>query len=105
MHALAHVLNDEERAEVIQIGFAATGGTRGAHFAVDVKPRPEDWRVTDPPRNFPREAARRRHTANLAFGVDPIAIDRAVNVSRIDEAFGDHLAERFAAGFCALLRI
>src|SRR5205085_11161156 len=39
------------------------------------------------------------------FGVDPIAIDRSVNVLRVDQTFRYHLEQGAASGLSALLRI
>src|SRR5207237_8613268 len=72
---------------------------------VYVKPGTRDWRITDPASDFPRQPARRRDSANFAFGVDPVAIDRSVNVLRVDQTFRYHLEQGAASGLGALLRI
>src|SRR5439155_11817588 len=89
--AAPHLLDDHERRQVVEIGFAAPGRSGGADLAVDVQPRAENRRVADAAWNLPRQPARRRHAADLAFRVDAVAVDRAVVVIAIDPAFRDHL--------------
>src|SRR5262249_14217450 len=80
MHAPAHSLPGANRAEVVEVGLAAAGGARRADVAVDVEPGAEDGRVADAARDLPRQAAGGGHAADLPLRVDPIAIDRAVQM-------------------------
>src|SRR3712207_1360239 len=78
--AAAHLLDDEERAEVEEVRLATPCRARRADRAVDVEPRAEDGRVADAPRYLPREPARRRHAADLALRVYRVAVDSPVDV-------------------------
>ena len=87
----------EERAEAEQVGFAAAGGARGADVAVDVEAGAEDRRIAEPARNLPGQAARRRDAADVALGVDAVAVDRAVDVVLVDEPRRDHVEHHLRA--------
>src|SRR2546423_9587384 len=105
MHALAHVLDDQERAKAVKVRFDTTGRAGRADLAIHIQTGAEDWRTAHAPRNFPGEAARRGHATDLSLRVDPVAIDRAVEVLRVDQSFRHHFSQDFAAGFGTLLRI
>src|SRR5690606_20895825 len=99
VHALAHELHDQERRQAVQVRFAAAGGTGGTDGVVDVETRTENRRIADPARNLPGEAAGGGDAADVPGGVDAVAVDRAVEVLRIDLALGDHLpADRVTGG-------
>src|SRR2546430_9193627 len=48
--------------------------------------RAKDRGVADAPRNLPGKSARRRGAADLAFGIDTVAVDRSIDVVGIDLA-------------------
>src|SRR5262245_9964334 len=104
MRAAAHFLDDEERAEIEEIGLAASGRSRRADFPVDIKSRAENRRVARATGNLPRQAARRRDAADVALRVDAVAVDRPVVVLRIDPAFGHHVERDLPIGLLAILR-
>ena len=104
MRAAPHLLDDEERRQVVEVRFAASRRSGGADVAVDVESRAQNRRVAGAPRNLPREAARRRHAADLALRVDAVAVDRAPEVLAVDEAFAHHLDAGVVPGLRALLR-
>src|SRR5688500_4191672 len=105
MAAPPHLLDDEERREVIEVGFAASGRSGGADLPVHVEAGPEDWRVSHASGDLPGEAAGGRHATDLAARVDGVAVDGAVEMMRIDAALRDHLALDAAQPAFALLRI
>ncbi len=76
MHAAAHLLDDEERAEVVEVGLAAAGGAGGADGVVAVLARADDRRVPDPPGDLPREPAGGGHRGDLPLRVHRVQVDR-----------------------------
>jgi len=105
MRAAPHLFHDQERAQVVEVGFAAAGRSGGADFVVHVESRAENRRVADAAGNLPRQPAGRRHAADVAAGVDAVAVDRAVIVIGIDEAFTHHLQAGVVPGLRPRLRI
>src|SRR5919197_1067019 len=91
VRAAAHLLDDEERAEVVEVRLAAARRAGGPDRAVNVESHAQDGRVAHAPRDLPRQAARRRHAADFALRVDAVAVDRAVEVILAYEALPDHL--------------
>ena len=83
--AAAHLSTMRNDAQVVEVGLAAPGRARGADFAVHIEPGAENRRVADAARNLPRQAAGRRDAADLAAGVDAVAVDRAVEVIGVDQ--------------------
>ena len=87
----AHLLDDQERRQAVEVGLAAPRRPRRPHRAVDVEPRPENRRVADPPRYLPRESARRGHAADAAAGIDAVAVDGAVQLVLGEDPLGDQV--------------
>src|SRR5215207_526109 len=103
--AAAHLLDDEEGAEVVEVRLAPTRRAGRADRAVHVQPRAEDGRVADAPRYLPRQPRGRRHAADLALRVDRVAVDRAVEVLLADEPFAHHLQPLAPPDLGALRRV
>src|SRR6185436_12965025 len=103
--AAAHLLDDHKRAQIVEIRFAATGRTGSANRTIDIESRSEYRRVTEAPGNLPRETARSCYAADLTFGVDAVAVDRAVHVLLAQQAFREHLERRFVSGLSAFFGI
>src|SRR5689334_25040960 len=103
MRATPHLLDDEERTQVVEVRFPATGGSGRAHAAVDVQAGSENRRVAHTTGNLPRQTARRRHAADVAAGVDAVAVDGAEIMIGIDESFAHHLQSRVVPRLRALL--
>src|SRR4029077_4809206 len=101
--AAAHGLDDEERGEIVEVGLAPAGGAGGADLPVHVQAGAEDRRVAHAAWDFPREAAGRRHAADLPLGVDAVAVDRAPEMLAADEALADHLQRRLMPRLGAFL--
>src|SRR5205085_2544943 len=91
--------------EVVEVGLAAPRGAGGADRAVDPEPGAQDRRVADAPGDLPGEAARGGDAADLAAGVDAVAVDGAVDVLGTEEAVGHHGAAGALAGLDALRRV
>src|SRR5205085_2529789 len=72
------------------------GGPRRADFVVDEEPGAEDRRVADASRQFPRAAAGGGDAAHVAARVDAVAVDRAVEMIRIDPSLGNHVQLQLA---------
>src|ERR1019366_1236490 len=72
---LSHVLHREERAAHHDVRLTASRRSGGANGVVGVFARPDDRRVTDAPRNLPRQAARRGTGTHVAGGVHGVHVD------------------------------
>src|SRR5262245_50920535 len=81
-----------------------SGGAGSAHFPVHIEARAENGRVADASRDFPRQAAGGRYSRDGAFGVQPDAMDRAVEVLRLNQSLRDHCLSRAMPRLRALLR-
>ena len=102
--APAHLLHDEERRQVVEVGLAAAGRAGGAHGVVDPEPGAEDRRVADPARDLEGEAARGGDAADLALRADAVAVDRAVAVAAGRGAPPATICRDAASPACAALR-
>src|SRR4029079_924180 len=95
----------QERRQVVEVRLAASGGTGGADLAVDVQPRAENRRGAGASRNLPRQAARRRDAADLAFRVHTVAVDRAPEMFTVDQPLAHHLQTGVVAGLRERFRL
>src|SRR6185503_16893406 len=105
MTAAAHLLDDQERTEVVEISLAASGGTSCPDRTVNVQPGAQNRRITHAPRDFPGQSAGGGDAADLALCIDAVAVDGAVVVFPIDQTFRHHLLSRAAPDLCTCLRI
>ena len=104
MRAAPHFVDDHERAQVVEIGLAASGRSGGADIAVYVQAGAENRRVAGAARDLPRQTARRCNAADFALRADAVAVDRPVVVLRIDPAVGNHLHRNAVVRRVAILR-
>src|SRR5215213_100854 len=104
-HPPAEVLDDQKRAEIVEVRLSAPRRARGPDGAVDVKPRAQDGRIAHAAGYLPRESARRRHSADLPCRVDGVTVDRSVKVRAVDQAFVGHLQGFAVPRLRALRRI
>src|SRR5258706_7920633 len=102
MRSPPHLLDDHERAEVVEICFATPGGTGGADIAINIKTGAENRRIAQPSRNLPGQPAGGGDAADFAFRVDSVAVDGVVQVLFSDQTFSQHFEPGAAAWFSSL---
>src|SRR5438105_12988557 len=84
--ATPHLLDDEVGGEVEEVGLAPARGPRRAHVAVEPEAGAEDGRVAHAARDLEVEAARGGDAADLALGVDAVAVDGSPEMLGVEEA-------------------
>src|ERR1051326_4693155 len=103
--AATHFFDNQERAEIEKIRFAASSRTGGADGAIDIQASAQNRRVANATGNFPGQAAGRRHPANFALHIDAVAVDRAVQILRAQQTLRDHILSCLETGGSTFFRI
>ncbi len=75
--SLPHHFDDRMPTRNLDVLLALSGRARRAHLIVHAASRPDDRRIPDAPRNFPRQSGSRRRCGNVPIRIHGHARNRA----------------------------